>query len=98
MNQGRVRFTRSLGTYLARLALVVVPLEVACRICFALPYSADRRIFHDELSWRRAWVRLHRPGAEIRYGQDVYDPTKGWRARPNIGPVRLADGTVLSTN
>jgi len=89
---------RRLGTYLVHLVLLVASLEVACRLGFALPYFADRRIFHDELSWRRAWVRLRGPGPEIRYGQDVYDTTKGWKSRPNMGPVRRADGAVLSTN
>jgi hypothetical protein len=72
--------------------------ELASRLMLAIPYIADRRAFHDELSWRRSWVRRHPQGHEIRYDFDVYDPATGWRVKPNLRDAPAFGDKVLNTN
>jgi hypothetical protein len=53
----------SYGLYVV---IVLAVFELASRLLLAIPFIADRRVFHDDLSWRRAWVRRYPHGHEIR--------------------------------
>ncbi len=89
---------RTLGLAVGYLLFLLVVAELAARLLLALPLVADHRRFHDELSWRRGWVRRHRAEAEIRYEFDVYDPATGWRPRPGLRDVPVFGDKVLNTN
>jgi hypothetical protein len=72
--------------------------ELSSRAFLGLPVVRDEGRFHDDLSWRRSWVRRHHRGAQIRFGFDRYDPTTGWRPQHGLRDVRVFGGKTLNTN
>src|SRR5262245_35296903 len=87
-----------LGSALLCAVTILVGAEVTLRAVFALPLITDQRRFHDELSWRRGWVRRHQLGDEVRHGFDVYDPMIGWRLEPNLRDIQVFGDKLLNTN
>lgn len=52
----------------------------------------------EDTTWRRTWVRRHQKGMEIFYTFDMYDATKGWKAKPNLRDQTVFHDKELNTN
>ena len=73
-------------------------LEGSARLAFLIPqvasFGAD-----DDYTHRRRWVRKHQQsGMEVYYEFDLYDPSRGWRPKPNLRDVRVFGNKILNTN
>jgi hypothetical protein len=82
--------------YLGFLAFL---LEGSARLAFSIPQVAKRLQTNDEYTWRRNWVGEHqRSGMQLYYTFDIYDPSKGWIAKPNLRDVKAFGDKILNTN
>lgn len=53
----------------------------------------------DSTSERLRWIRRHQQDqTEILYQFDLYDPTKGWKVRPNLTNEVVFGDKILNTN
>ena len=74
-------------------------LEGSARLAFLIPQVAKRLQANEDYTHRRNWVREHQEsGMEAYYTFDIYDPSKGWRPKPNLRDVRVFDNKILNTN
>ena len=81
------------GVYLACL------FEGTARLAFLIPPIAERLQEEESYTYRRKWVREHqKSGMEVYYKFDIYDPSTGWRSKPNLRDVRVFDNKILNTN
>jgi hypothetical protein len=77
---------------------LVCLLEGTARLAFMIPQVASLRANEDYTNHRQ-WVRRHqKSGMEVYYKFDVYDPSTGWRPKPNLRDVRVFDNKILNTN
>jgi hypothetical protein len=77
---------------------LVCLLEGTARLAFMIPQVASLRANEDYTNHRQ-WVRRHqKSGMEVYYKFDVYDPSIGWRPKPNLRDVRVFDNKILNTN
>ena len=84
---------------LAYLAFLVVLFEGTARLIYSVPWLARQFTTGDEMSWHRRWIERHRDsGTQIFYRFDAYDPTKGWKSKPDLRNVWVFDSKVLNTN
>ena len=61
--------------------------------------AMTRRLEEDEeATWRRRWIGRHAQGKEFDYSFDIYDPTKGWKSKPQLRDMKVFDNKVLNTN
>jgi hypothetical protein len=73
-------------------------LEGTARLAFLIPQVASLRA-NEDYTYRRNWVRKHqKSGMEVYYTFDIYDPSLGWRPKPNLRDVRVFDNKILNTN
>jgi hypothetical protein len=73
--------------------------EGSARLAFSIPKVAKRLQANDEYTYRRNWVQEHEKyGMEAYYAFDMYDPSKGWRPKPNLRDVKTFDNKTLNTN
>ena len=73
-------------------------LEGTARLAFLIPQVASVRADED-YTHRRQWVRKHQEsGMEVYYEFDIYDPSKGWRPKPNLRDVTVFGNKILNTN
>jgi len=74
-------------------------LEGTARLAFLIPQVAKRLQANEDYTHRRNWVQEHqKSGIEVYYTFDMYDPSKGWRPKPNLRDVRVFDNKILNTN
>jgi hypothetical protein len=76
---------------------LVCLLEGTARLAFMIPKVASLRANEDYTN-RRQWVRRHQKSGEVYYTFDIYDPSTGWRPKPNLRDVRVFDDKILNTN
>jgi len=86
-----------------KLLAFVVYLACVCegmtRLAWEIPRVADRMPMKEEDWWRTHWLKRHKEtGQDVFYDFDLYDPTKGWRARPNVRDRVAFGDKVLNTN
>jgi len=71
--------------------------EGAARLAFLIP--TKRLQANEDYTYRRNWVDQHqRFMLEAYYSFDVYDPSCGWRTKPNVRDLRVFDNKILNTN
>ena len=88
--------TLELIVYLIFLAAVF---EGLTRLAISIPRFTNRIPVTDNAWWHDSWMRRHaRTGNAIFYDFDIYDPTKGWAARPDLTDRVAFDNQRLSTN
>src|SRR5215831_15854323 len=74
-------------------------LEGTARVAFLIPQLAKHLHANEDYTFRRNWVHEHqKPGMEIYYTFDIYDPSKGWMPKPNLRDVRVFNNKILNTN
>src|SRR4029077_7195722 len=74
-------------------------LEGAARVAFLMPQVAKRLQANEDYTYRRNWVHEHqKSGIDAYYTFDIYDPSKGWRPKPNLRDVRVFDNKILNIN
>src|SRR5215510_7698572 len=74
-------------------------LEGTARVAFLIPQVAKHLHANEDYTFRRNWVHEHqKPGMEIYYTFDIYDPSKGWMPKPNLRDVRVFNNKILNTN
>jgi hypothetical protein len=74
-------------------------LEGSSRLAFLIPQVSGRLRVDEDYTWRRDWVKRHQnSGKEIYYKFDIYDPSKGWRTKPNLRDMKVFDDKILNTN
>ena len=62
-----------------------------------IPQVASLRANEDYTN-RRHWVRRHQESGEVYYSFDIYDPSTGWRPKPNLRDVTVFGNKILNTN
>jgi hypothetical protein len=73
--------------------------EGFARLAFSIPQVAKRLQANEDYTYRRNWVHEHQKfGLDGHYTFDIYDPSKGWRPKPNLRDVRVFDNKILNTN
>jgi len=74
-------------------------LEGTARLAFLIPQVAKRLQANEDYTYRRNWVHEHQKfGFDAHYTFDSYDPSKGWRSKPNLRDVKVFDNKILNTN
>jgi hypothetical protein len=73
-------------------------LEALARLAFLIPPVSGRLWSDEDYSWRRSWVLRHGNGKEVNYSFDAYDPSKGWRSKPNLRNAKVFGNKLLNTN
>lgn len=90
---------KTLFLIIGYLIFIVFIFECIARLAFLIPQVSTRLQEEEDYSWRRAWVKRHQKfNREIFYKHDIYDPSKGWRSKPNLRDVKFFNGKTLSTN
>ena len=75
--------------------------EGSARLALLVPQIHYLIKTEDDLSWRRTWVNrqnLYDGVIEIYHGFDMFDPTKGWKSKPDIKEWKVFGDKVLNTN
>ena len=72
-------------------------LEGTARLAFMIPQVASLRANEDYTN-RRHWVHRHQKSGEVYYTFDIYDPSTGWRPKPNLRDVTVFGNKILNTN
>src|SRR5262245_16867203 len=76
--------------------------ESSARGLLALDFVFDAIVGaqEDDSSERLAWVRRHVVQGKFAtlYGFDIYDPIRGWAARPNVRNITVFGDRFLNTN
>ena len=74
-------------------------LEGTARLAFLVPQVAKRLRANEDYTYRRGWVNKHQKlGLDAYYTFDIYDPSRGWRTKPNVRDLRVFDNKILNTN
>src|SRR6188508_1137186 len=83
----------------AYLGFLACLFEVSARLAFSIPQVARRLQANHYYTYRRNWVQQHqKPGVEVRYTFDRYDPSKGWMSKANLKDVEVFNQKILNTN
>ena len=78
---------------------LVFLLEGSARLAFLIPQVSERLQEDEDYTWRRKWVQRHQnSGEEISYKFDIYDPSTGWKSKPNLRNMKVFDDKILNTN
>jgi hypothetical protein len=73
--------------------------EGSARLAFSIPQIGKRLEANEEYTYIRNWVREHqKAGTATYYSFDRYDPSKGWRPKPNLKDENAWDDKILNTN
>ena len=89
------RFILVLG-YVGFLAFLF---EGSARLAFSIPQIGKRLEANEDYTYLRNWVREHqKSGTATYYAFDMYDPSKGWKPKPNLREVKAFNGKILNTN
>jgi hypothetical protein len=65
-------------------------LEGSARLVFLIPQVSKRLRVDEDYMWRRDWIRRHQNSeVEIYYKFDIYDPSKGWKSKPNLRDMKI---------
>ena len=73
--------------------------EGFARLALSIPKVAKRLQANEDYTYRRNWVQEHQKfGYDAHYTFDSYDPSKGWRSKPNLRDVKVFDNKILNTN
>ena len=74
-------------------------LESTARLAFLVPQVANRLRANEDYTYRRNWINEHQKhGLDASYIFDIYDPSTGWRTKPNVRDLRVFDNKILNTN
>lgn len=73
-------------------------LEALSRTALSIDPIFNKVRGDDDASWRLDWIKRHNHGIEIYYKFDIYDPAKGWVAKPNLRDVTVYRNKFLNTN
>jgi hypothetical protein len=92
MSKRRMVVVLAYGVFLACL------LEGTARLAFLIP-AVVKLTADEDYTYRRKWVREHqKSGMQVYYTFDIYDPSKGWRPKPNLRDARVFGNKILNTN
>ena len=73
--------------------------EGSARLAFSIPQIGKRLEANEDYTYLRNWVREHqKSGTATYYAFDMYDPSKGWKPKPNLRDVKAFNGKILNTN
>src|ERR1051325_4431947 len=74
--------------------------EGTARLAFIIPPVARRLRADEDYTHRRAWIQRHREkNVNAFYTFDIYDPSTGWRVKPNVTNLKAFDSKQnLNTN
>jgi hypothetical protein len=82
--------------YIVFLAFLV---EGCARLAFSIPEVGKRLEANENYTYLRNWVRQHqKSGTATYHSTDMYDPSKGWRPKPNLNDVKAFKDKILNTN
>jgi hypothetical protein len=93
--------TKKLRTifFFGYLVFLACLLEGAARLAFLIPAVAKRLHANEDYTYVRNWVNEHKKfNVDAYYTFDVYDPSRGWRTKPNVRDLRVFDNKILNTN
>jgi hypothetical protein len=91
--------TRKFFWVLVYVGFLALLFEGFARLAFSIPQVAERLQADEDYTHRRNWVQRHQySGTEAYYTFDIYDPSKGWRPKPDLKDVRVFDNKILNTN
>ena len=73
--------------------------EAVARLAFSIPQIGKRLEANEDYTYLRNWVREHqKAGTATYYSFDMYDPSKGWKPRPNLKDEKAWNDKILNTN
>ena len=75
--------------------------EGSARLALLIPRISNLIQVENDLYWRLLWIKRHNlyDGViEIYHGFDMFDPTKGWKSKPDIKEWKVFEDKVLNTN
>jgi hypothetical protein len=83
----------------AYIGFLVFLFEGTARLAFLIPGISKRLEANEDYTYLRNWVREHqKAGTATYYSFDRYDPSKGWRPKPNLKDEKAWGDKILNTN
>jgi len=99
INGGKLSRKKRFFLICAYVGFLVFLLEGSMRLALMIPKVSKRLRTDEDYSYRRNWVQRHqKSGIGFRYTFDIYDPSKGWRSRPNLRDMKVFGDKRLNTN
>jgi hypothetical protein len=81
------------------IAFLAFVFEGVAQLAFSIPQIGKRLEANENYTYLRNWVREHqKAGTATYYSFDMYDPSKGWKPKPNLKDEKAWDDKILNTN
>jgi len=86
------------GLAFVYIGFLVLLFEGTARLAFLIPRISKRLEANENYTYLRNWVREHqKAGTATYYSFDRYDPSKGWRPKPNLKDEKVWEDKILNT-